>query len=741
MNRASALLLGFLLAASSIHARDILVSGRFSNSIVRYDGDTSAFKSVFASGGELQNPNGIAYGPDGNLYAGLGDKGVVLRYDGRTGALIDRFVDTATFEGARGLVFGPDGDLYVAAGSINQVLRFDGKSGAARGNVAVGGNLRGPVGLDIRADGLMAVGGALSNGVYLYRNGQFLRRCFNPANHLTITGVLFGDDGFIYAATADRNSILRVDPETCTQSVFASGQGLDTAIYLEWGPDGNLLAGSFFGDSVIKFDRRNGAGLGTFVTSGSGGLDGTHDIAVMPAEEAFTPSLILPGLARSHGNGGSFFRTSAWVTNPWDEALRLRFTFRPGAGFSLGGAIQPAAMTLAPHAMLAYADVLTDLFHVTDNTGGVLLVEVSDAAHPPVVSARTFNDTDIGTYGQYIEAVPLAHNSGEQWLHGLAADAGSRTNLGIANLENADSHATITLFNGAGIQIGSAIERDLPARTSIQINAVQSVAGVAESSEFSARITCDGCAAFASKLDNITSDPVCVIPNTSRRQQWIDGVGAAPGLGGTMWRSTLSIANKSSEDATVSVAFTRWGDTQPSKLAHLVIAAGHTKFFSDLLPQLFELDGSGSIAMTSNTPVSAWTRTFNDRRTLGTVGQFVPAFGAGELFGETGAILQGLSENDAFRTNAGFINAGSTAVVATVRCFATDGTLLATKTYSVEPGQTVVTGRILADLQVAPIANVHLHVTPSIPGALYAWASSIENASTDQIFIRPHVLP
>jgi len=40
-----------------LYALDILVSGRFSNSIIRYDGNTGVFKNVFTSSGELQNPN------------------------------------------------------------------------------------------------------------------------------------------------------------------------------------------------------------------------------------------------------------------------------------------------------------------------------------------------------------------------------------------------------------------------------------------------------------------------------------------------------------------------------------------------------------------------------------------------------------------------------------------------------------------------------------------------------------
>ena len=269
-----------LIFTTRLYALDILVSGRFSNSIVRYDGDTGMFKGVFASGGELQNPNGLAFGPDGRLYAGLGDTGVVLRYDGKTGAFIDRFIDTDAFEGARDIVFGPDGDLYVAAGSIDRILRFDGKTGALKGVAAQSDLLHGPVGLDIRSDGLMVVGGALSNGIYFFRNGQFVRGCGNNLLHGSITGVLFGDDGFVYAATAGRNSVVRVNPETCAETVFAQGAGLAIAIYMAWGPDGNLLVGSFNGDSVVKFDRVTGAAMGTFVTPQSGGLDGTHDIVI-----------------------------------------------------------------------------------------------------------------------------------------------------------------------------------------------------------------------------------------------------------------------------------------------------------------------------------------------------------------------------------------------------------------------------------------------------------------------------
>lgn len=734
MTRLTFLLTLHLLAANVL-ASDILVSSRFSNSILRYDGGSGAFLGVFASGGPLLNPNGIVFGPDGLLYAGLGDSGVVLRYDGMSGEFVDRFIESVDFEGARGMAFGADGDLYVAAGSRDRILRFDGETAALLGTAATDVDLDGPVGLDLRADGLMAVGSALGNALHLYRDGVLLRRCRDPQLHGTITGVMFGRDGAVYAATSGRNSILRFDPENCAVTQFASGGGLNGAVYMEKDADGNLLAGSFLNDSVVKFDGVTGAPLGVLVSSGSGGLDGTHDIAVVPVAD-FRTRLFLPGVARTEGNAGSFFRTTVWMTNPANEEARLRLRYHPGAGFQSAGAIEPEPLTIPPRGMLVWDDVLDDLFQVQGTTTGVLLIETTDGSPVPLVSARTFNDTGSATYGQYIEAVPPAQGAGQHWLHGLAADAANRTNLGIVNFGETAAPVLLTLWNPAGTQIGATVEREIPAGSSMQFGAT-AAAGLQEVADFSARVTCTGCAVYASRLDNITSDPVYIVPGAPRTRQWIDGVSATTGAGGTLWHSTLSLANRGGEENEVTVAYTPRGATLPSKLVHLMLAPLQTRFFTDLLPQLLELTGSGAIEISSQHPVSAWTRTFNDRGAEGTLGQFIPAFGAEDLIGPGGAILQGLTENEAFRTNAGLLNTAEEGASVLVECRDGGGALLASKSYAVAGGGTLFIGRILADLGVAPVENVYLHVRASAPDSVYAWASSVENASTDQIFIRP----
>src|SRR5690606_4280194 len=96
------------------------------------------------------------------------------------------------------------------------------------------------------------------------------------------TGLLFHPAGELLLAQSISNAVLRLDPRTGQGSSFAAGQGLDIPIGLVLHPDGDLLVGSFGNDSVLRYDLESGELIGAFVAPGSGGLDGTHNLAFMP---------------------------------------------------------------------------------------------------------------------------------------------------------------------------------------------------------------------------------------------------------------------------------------------------------------------------------------------------------------------------------------------------------------------------------------------------------------------------
>src|SRR5207248_1430164 len=90
---------------------DLFVSSPNDKDVVRFNGKTGAFRSVFVAPGSggLQTPEGLAFGPDGNLFVADQAGNRILRYDGVTGAFLGVFTPSLQpeLENPRDLVFGP----------------------------------------------------------------------------------------------------------------------------------------------------------------------------------------------------------------------------------------------------------------------------------------------------------------------------------------------------------------------------------------------------------------------------------------------------------------------------------------------------------------------------------------------------------------------------------------------------------------------------------------------------------
>jgi streptogramin lyase len=104
---------------------DLYVADIAGRSLLRFDGQSGDFKMFLRQNDPNFIPYGVAFGPDGNLYVSNQFGGAVERFDVRTGNGLGTFV--ANWGIPSGLAFGPDLNLYV----VNQasVSRFDGSSG------------------------------------------------------------------------------------------------------------------------------------------------------------------------------------------------------------------------------------------------------------------------------------------------------------------------------------------------------------------------------------------------------------------------------------------------------------------------------------------------------------------------------------------------------------------------------------------------------------------------------------
>jgi len=226
---------------------DIYTVGFQSGNVIRFDGASGAFVSVFTT---TSSPVSLAFGPDGNLYV-ASDVGNVKRFDGTSGGFIDTFL--SLLYTPEEMTFGPDGNLYVGAYTANKIYRYDGQTGAQ---------------LDA---------------------GAFIDPTLTAttADNISITEQFeFGPDGNIYVASMLNGKIQRYDGATGAYiDTFASPGSIGSGwprgpTGVAFGPDGNLYVTKV--DRVMRYDGSSGAYIDDFVAAG-GGLSNPWFMSFSPA--------------------------------------------------------------------------------------------------------------------------------------------------------------------------------------------------------------------------------------------------------------------------------------------------------------------------------------------------------------------------------------------------------------------------------------------------------------------------
>jgi len=111
---------------------DIYVAGQFSNNIVRYDGKTGRFKAVLDPENQagIASPQGLNFGPDGLLYAASYDNDKIVTYNTERNAFVRPFTEikaaAAKHMGPQGPFFGPDGSLFIGNFTGSSTMKYRG---------------------------------------------------------------------------------------------------------------------------------------------------------------------------------------------------------------------------------------------------------------------------------------------------------------------------------------------------------------------------------------------------------------------------------------------------------------------------------------------------------------------------------------------------------------------------------------------------------------------------------------
>ena len=290
------------LAAPRVQALGLLVSSQDGGSVLQYDRTTGTFIGAFvaAGSGGLANPDGLAYGPDGNLYVLDFSDSSIKRYNGTTGAFIDVFAPSGA--GGDGLTLGPDNNFYACDAGPNQVNRFDGTTGALTTFVPNG------------SGGLSGVG-----------------------------GLIFGPDGNLYVSDHSSDSILRFNGSTgafIDIFVTAGSGGLSSPQGLAFGADGNLYVSSQGSNQVLRYNGTTGAFIDVFIPTANGNLDQPFGLVFRPDGNLYlsnSATLGTSAILRYNGTTGAFI-DSFVPPGSGGQNIFLYFLFAPEGSLQLSAA-------------------------------------------------------------------------------------------------------------------------------------------------------------------------------------------------------------------------------------------------------------------------------------------------------------------------------------------------------------------------------------------------------------------
>jgi len=236
-------------------AYDVLVAMHDAGTIECYDGATGSHRGTFAVG--IDNPNCLAWGPDGTLYVSTGPlngPGGVERFDPATGELLGYLVPPAT-SGAGRLVRGTgmafrDGKLYVASCDDGRIVCFDATTGAWLSDFATVSTV-GPTEIEFHGDAL-CVADFVAQSVRRFDagTGAALPDLTAIAGYAP-WGLAFDSSGRLFwsGSGTGGHTIQRLDSGSTT--LWAGPHStLNAPVALALSPDGLIYCSSYFAHTV-----------------------------------------------------------------------------------------------------------------------------------------------------------------------------------------------------------------------------------------------------------------------------------------------------------------------------------------------------------------------------------------------------------------------------------------------------------------------------------------------------------
>ncbi len=417
---------------------------------------------------------------------------------------------------------------------------------------------------------------------------------------------------------------------------------------------------------------------------------------------------------------------------------------------------------------IALNDVVRDFFGNEAGAGSLEIRPINSSSLLNYASSRTFVTTSAGTLGQFIAALPFPLFASKQLVviplpgqtpppagpptlsfQQVAESSKFRTNLGVVEGSGTPASFRIRVFDDAGTMLKEKAYT-LRAGEHKQFNQfISSEMGISSLADGRIEIVVDSdtgaVSGYASVLDNITTDPLAVMPVQPSLFQASRYV--LPGMAELIspfsnFHSDVRLYNGGTSSVTVTPTFFPQGGGAPVTAAAFALGVGQVKAVDSVLTSMFNVpSGGGSIVFTTNVPANLVTtgRTYTNADGGGTFGQFIPGVSPAEGVGSGDAPLQilQLEESQNFRSNLGLAELTGNPVHIRISATVPDSKIASSTELDLAGNEFRQLGSILASMfpsQNVYNARISVGVT-SGSGRITAYGSVIDNFSKDPTYV------
>lgn len=472
-------------------------------------------------------------------------------------------------------------------------------------------------------------------------------------------------------------------------------------------------------------------------------------------------TMLIPAVAHADGIG-TRFQSDVRIVNTSNESIEYEIAFTSsGQNGTQTGKL--TTITIGANEVKSFDDIVKAWYGagVLGELGlGTIEIRPLNGANPlaTFASSRTYavDDTRGGTYGQFIPAIHLDKFIGNLSddslakisLQQVANSAAYRTNFGLVEGSGASATALIKLFDSNN-NLLQTVERGLQPFGHEQVSFAGLFGGTPVNDgriEVTVNSAAGKVSAYASVIDNATSDPLLIFPEqalrTTAKHYVVPGIAELNNGPASNFHSDMRIFNAGTQPQTITLNYFPFGATSPPVASvQRVVDPGKVTAIDNVIPTLWNLNGTGgavTIDSASDASLVVTARTFSRDDKGGTYGQFIPGVTAANAVGRGERSLEvlQLEQSEQYRTNLGVVEVTGKPVRVEITAYKPDSKTTAVVAYDLGPNEFRQYGQIFSSFGMPTVYGGRIAVKVlEGEGRVAAYGSVVDNRTVDPTYV------